>query len=116
MITPQDCSEEYLTLARRLQGICGALSVQTMFLMTQIDFFDKELEKDPYTNEGKNVSDLIDKISTDYSLVKVGIKPIVNYVNNEERTWELDKACFIPISHCFMLAVSGQDAQNEDKS
>jgi len=108
-ITPQDCSQEYLTVARRFQGICSSLDVKTMFLLTQIDFFDKEMEKDPYVNGGKNISDLLDKITTDYALVKVNIKPIVNYVNNEERTWELDKACFIPISHCFMAAVSGED-------
>jgi len=104
LVTPSNCSEDYLNIARQFHGVCGNLDVKSMWLLTQIDLYDKEMEVDPYYNNGEKLKLLLDQVCSDYSIVKVNLKPIVNYVNVEERTWELDKACLIPISHCFMLA------------
>jgi len=101
-----ETNPEYLKLVQRFQGICSKNKVKTMVLLTQIDIINAEFEKDPYTKNGEPLEELINNVSNDTQLAKVDIKPIVNYVNTETRTWFLDKACFIPIHHCFMIAES----------
>jgi len=103
-VTPMETNPEYLKLLQRFQGICSKNKVKTMVLLTQIDIINEEFEKDPYTNNGEPLEELMNKVSNDTQLAKVDIKPIVNYVNTETRSWFLDKACFIPIQHCFMIA------------
>jgi len=109
-VTPMETNPEYLKLLQRFQGICGKNKVKTMVLLTQIDIINAEFEKDPYTKNGEPLEELMNKVSNDTQLAKVDIKPIVNYVNTETRTWFLDKACFIPIQHCFMIAEIGEES------
>jgi putative ribosome biogenesis GTPase RsgA len=108
-LTPMDVNQEYLKLIQRFQGVCSKNKVKTMALLTQIDLVNEEFENDPYTNNAQPLEELLNKVSNDTSLAKVDIKPIVNYVNTNLRTWALDKACFIPISHCFMIAETARE-------
>jgi len=113
-ITPMDTNQEYLKLVQKFQGVCSTNKVRTMALLTQIDLVNEEFENDPYTNNAEPLEELLNKVSNDTSLAKVDIKPIVNYVNTNLRTWALDKACFIPINHCFMIAEIGRNEKNNN--
>jgi len=114
-LTPMDVNQEYLKLVSRFQGLCAKNRVKTMALLTQIDLFNEEFENDPYLNNAEPLEELLNKVSNDTSLAKVDIKPIVNYVNTTLRTWDLDKSCILPISHCFMIAETEKDQKNNNQ-
>jgi len=105
-LTPMETNQDYLKLVQKFQGVCSKNKVKTMALLTQIDLYDSEFEKDPYTNNSEPLEVLLNKVSNDTALAKVDIKPIVNYVNTDLRnvTPTLEKLCFNVISHCFMIS------------
>jgi len=98
-------NDKYVSAIKKFQGVANALAIKTMVLLTQIDVYDTTLEKDPYSDQEK-LHDIISKVSIRTGIPLVDIKPVVNYVNTAQRTWELDRACFVPIFHAFLLASS----------
>jgi len=108
-LTPLSINDQYLKLVQKFQSICSTNKVKIMVLLTQIDLYDINFENDPYNNNAEPLEVLLNKVSNDTSMAKVDIKPIVNYVNTDLRTWALDKACFLPIHHCFMIAETGKE-------
>jgi len=96
-------NDKYIFSIKKFQGIANALAIKTMVLLTQIDVYDKTLEKDPYADLDK-LNEIISNVSIRTGIPIVDIKPVVNYVNTAQRTWELDRSCFVPIFHSFLLA------------
>jgi len=105
-VTPMIPFHNYVSFIRQAHGVCPRFNVKTMFLVTHIDEYHNEIEDDPYSEKNRILlEDLKEQISINYSVDKIEFKPLFNYVNYDFRTWELDKALFIPISHCFMLTL-----------
>lgn len=96
-------NEPYVKKIKELLPLFTNRGLQPIVLVTQIDQVDPKMRADPFAQH-PTVRSVLQRVSTKIGIDLGDIVPMVNYTEESERTWGIDRAIYVALRKAYLYS------------